>query len=72
MNLISNFCEECLSKNVNKSQTVEDVIKMALDAGANNNVFGGAMILRGALVTLEEEGGCPRCINILRATINAL
>ena len=63
--IIAGFCPSCLSKNVNSNQSVKDVIMMSLRAGERNNLVGGYLLLQGALVTLQEEGGCHFCIDLL-------
>ena len=70
--IIAMFCPSCLNKKVNSQHTVEDYIRKAIQAGEKNNVAGGYFILQGALATLQEEGGCPRCIDLIQRTSNML
>ena len=70
--ILSGFCKSCLSKQVNSQSTVEDTILTALRCGENNNAIGGSFILLGAVATLENEGGCQKCISVLRRVVGAL
>ena len=64
--LVNSFCYSCRNKNVNNSTTVEKQIRDAYQCVFRNNVVGGYFMLQGALVTLQSEGGCQKCINILQ------
>ena len=70
--IIAMFCPTCLNKKVNSEDTVEDYIRMSLQYGDENDPFKGYLILQGALATLEAEGGCASCINLLQKVSNML
>ena len=73
--ILSKFCKPCLSKSVNNTHTVEDIILIALKTGESNDirgVFGGCMALQSALAALKEQGGCQSCIGGVQSTVDAL
>jgi Fe-S cluster biogenesis protein NfuA len=68
--LINSFCNSCRNKKVNSDTTVEKQIRDAFQCVFRNNVADGYFMLAGAMVTLQDEGGCHTCISILQALMN--
>jgi len=70
--IIAMFCSTCLKKKVNSEHSVEDYVRMCLKYGEENELFKGYMLLQGVLATLETEGGCTSCINLVQKVSNML
>ena len=70
--VVVNFCASCRNKKVNGHETVEDLIKKALQRGEADNKMGGYLLLQGVIVELEKEGGCQRCIYTLQRICDML